>query len=158
MADPKSLTEVQLSELADAEEGIQAVFDKVKAEIRERIEQGITVQGYAMQPGKGSNVWNEDEEVIVKRLKSRRLKNIDIYPPKLITPAAVMKLEQLTDEQKERIKKDLITYTAGKLSLKKVAHKIEKDVAQSSTDDVLSGELMFGDVLETPVKEEVSFF
>jgi len=156
LADPKSLTEDQLSELADAEEGIQAVFDKVKKEIRERINQGITVPGYAMQPGKGANVWNEDEDKIAKKLKSRRLKLADIYPPKLITPAQVLKLDKLTDEQKERIKKDLITYTAGKLSLKKVAHS----VAQSTTDDVSSGQMMFGDVLDTApvVEKEVSFF
>lgn len=162
MADPKSLTEEKLSELADAEEGIQAVFDKVKAEIKERINQGITVPGYAMQPGKGSNVWNEDEEVIAKKLKSRRLKLADIYPSKLITPAAVMKLDKLTDEQKERIKKDLITYTAGKLSLKKVAHQkeLEKDVAQSSTSDVQSAQMMFAGVpeLESASVDEVSFF
>lgn len=154
LADPKALTEKQLGELADAEAGIQAVFDKVKAEIKDRIKQGINVPGYAMQPGNGSNVWNEDEESIAKKLKGRRLKNADIYPPKLISPAQVMKLEQLTDEQKERIKKDLITYKVGNLQLKKVAHE---KVAQSTTDDVSSGQLMFGDVVE-PAKEEVSFF
>jgi hypothetical protein len=162
LADPKSLTEDQLTELADAEPGIQAVFDKVKAEIKDRIEQGIKVAGYAMQPGKGSNVWNADEETIAKKLKSRRLKKDEIYPAKLISPAQVMKLEALTDDQKVRIEKDLITYKAGKLSLKKVAHE---SVAQSGTDDVQSksaAELMFADVPKPePVAEtvaEISFF
>lgn len=157
MADPKSLSEEQLSDLADAEAGIQAVFDKVKEEIKERIEQGITVPGYAMQPGRGENVWNEDEESIAKKLKGRRLKLKDIYPPKLITPAQVQKLDMLSDEQKERIKKDLVTYTAGKKTLKKVA----RTVAQSSTDDVSSAQMMFGDVANVETKtetEEVSFF
>lgn len=168
LADPKSLTEAQLSELADSEEGVQAIFDKVKAEIKERINQGITVPGYAMAPGKGSNVWNEDEATIAKKLKSRRLTNAEIYPPKLISPAQVLKLEKLTDSQKERIQKDLITFKGGKLTLKKVAHDhvSEKVVAQSSTDDVQSQtevELMFADVPKTePVAEvaaeEVSFF
>lgn len=156
MADPKSLTEKQLSDLADAEEGIQAVFDKVKAEIDDRIKQGISVPGYARLPGKGSNVWNEEEKVIVKKLKSRRLKLTDIYPQKLISPAQVMKLDKLTDEQKARIEKDLITHKAGKLSLKKVAHE---SVAQSSTDDVQSDkvELMFADVpKQTDVVAEVA--
>lgn len=158
MADPKSLNEDQLSELADAEEGIQAVFDKVKAEIKDRIKQGITVPGYAMRPGNGSNSWNEDEEIIAKKLKSRRLTNAEIYPPKLISPAQVLKLDKLTDEQKERIKKELIVYVAGKLSLKKVARNTEKSVAQSTTDDISSAQLMFGDVLDTAPAEEVSFF
>jgi len=158
MADPKSLTEEQLSELADAEEGIQAVFDKVKAEIDTRISQGITVPGYAKLPGNGKNVWNAEEAVIAKKLKSRRLKLDDIYPKKLISPSQVMKLDKLTDEQKVRIEKDLITYTAGKLTLKKVAHK---DVAQCATNDVSSVEMMFIDVpKQTEVVEpaEVSFF
>lgn len=154
MADPKSLTEDQLSELADAEPGIQAVFDKVKTEIKDRIDQGITVPGYAMVPGKGSNVWNEDEETIVKKLKARRLKNVDIFPPKLISPAQVLKLDLLSDDQKKRIEKDLITFKGGKLALKKVArdHVDEKLVTQEE-----SAKLMFADVPK-PETEEVSFF
>jgi hypothetical protein len=150
LADPKSLTEAQLTELADAEEGIMAVFTKVKAEIQERIEQGISVPGYAMEPGRGSRVWNESEDVIAKKLKGRRLKNADIYPPKLISVAELLKLEQLNDDQKARIEKDLVTFKAGKLTLKKVAydHKGVKEVAQSGTDDVQSksAELMFAEV------------
>lgn len=165
LADPKSLTEGQLSELADAEAGIQAVFDEVKKEIKSRVEQGIVVPGYAMQPGKGSNVYCEDEDVVVKKLKACRLKNDDIYPKKLISPAQLMKLELLNDKQKERLQKELITFKAGALTLKKVAHghKGEKVVAQSSTDGVQSDpvEMMFADVpkqeTEAPVAE-VSFF
>jgi hypothetical protein len=152
MADPKSLTEVQLAELADAEEGIQAVFDSVKAEIQTRIEQGIPVDGYAMMPSNGANKWNEEEKVIVKKLKSRRLKLAEIYPAKLITPAACLQLASLTAEQKARIEKDLITFVASnKKTLKKVAR-----VAQSDTDVLQSSEveLMFADV----PKPEVSFF
>ena len=162
LADPKSLTEVQLTELADAEAGIQAVFDKVKAEIQQRIEQGISVRGYAMMPGNGANVWNEDEETIAKKLKGRRLKNADIYPAKLISPAAVMKLDDslLSAEQKERIKKDLISYVASdKKSLKKVAYD-DKTVVQSETSSVESTssvELMFAEVPK-PETETVSFF
>ena len=162
LADPKSLTEIQLTELADAEEGIMAVFTKVKAEIQERIEQGTPVPGYAMEPGRGSRVWNESEDVIAKKLKSRRLKNADIYPPKLISVAQVMKLEQLTDDQKTRIEKDLVTFKVGKLTLKKVAydHKAIKEVAQSGTDDVQSksAELMFAEVPKQESAEaDVSF-
>lgn len=159
LADPKSLTEEQLSELADAEPGIQAVFDKVKTEIKDRIDQGITVPGYAMVPGKGSNVWNEDEETIVKKLKARRLKLVDIFPPKLISPAQVLKLAKLSDDQKKRIDKDLITFKGGKLALKKVAcdHVDEKLVTQTE-----SAKLMFADIpiIESAALEadEISFF
>jgi len=150
VADVKSLPVETLTLLADAESGILAAFAKVKDEIEERIEQGIEVKGYVMQPGKGANIYSSDEKSIVKKLKACRLKNADIYPPKLISPAQLMKLEQLTDKQKERLQKEIISFKAGKLTLKKVAydHKAIKEVAQSGTDDVQSksAELMFAEV------------
>lgn len=148
LADPKSLTEAQLSELADAEEGVQAVFGAVKKEIEARIDLGITVPGYVKEPGKGSNKWNEPEDVIAKKLKSRKLKKDEIYPAKLISPTACLKLSTLNDAQKSRIKKELINHVAGKLSLKKVAH--DPDEKSKSV------EMMFADVPKT--ETEVSFF
>jgi len=157
LADPKSLTEDELAELADAEEGIQAVFDKVKNEIKTRIEQKINVPGYAMLPGRGSNIWNEDEETIIKKLKGRRLKNCHIFPPKLISPAQVMLLDELSEEQKERIKKDLITFKEGKLGLKKVAYNHQNTKTINGSESV---KLMFSDVpnIESVKTDEISFF
>lgn len=164
VADPKSLTSDQLSELLSAQDALMAAFDACRTEIQVRIEAGEHVNGYAMQPGRATRKWNEPEEEIVKKLKSRRLKLDDIYPKKLISPAAAMKLDKLTDVQKKKIEADLITEVAGKLTLKKVAHS----VAQSSTNDVDSVQQMFADVpastekpAEAPVAEsnnEISFF
>jgi len=161
IADVKSLSPEQLSQLADAEEGILAVFDKVKTEIQERIEQGLSVPGYAMQPGRGERVWNEGEEEIVKKLKSRRLKQQDIYPPKLISPAALLKSDKLNDQQKKRIEKELVTFKAGDLKLTKVAHDAlpEKEVAQCSTDGLQSDssvEFMFAEVPKQEVAEDAA--
>jgi len=141
-----ALTEEQLSELADAREGILAIFDRVHKEMETRIASGKVVPGYGMVPGKGSNVWSEDEEKIAKMLKARKLKKEEIYPAKLISPAQVMKLKNLTKEQKERIQKEYITYTAGDSKLGKVARESQqqsienmfKDVAQGTTDVVQS--------------------
>jgi hypothetical protein len=148
------LTVDQLSELADARAGIEAVFDKVDGEITARLENGDSVPGYALQPGRGSNVWNDSEENIAKMLKGRRLKKEQIYPPKLISPAQVMKLDCLDDKQKARIEKDFITYKAGKTKLTKVARDKQQDsiedmfkdipqesVAQSTTNKVESTSL-----------------
>lgn len=145
IADPKSLTSEQLSELLSAQDSLMAAFDACKAEIQFRIEAGEHVSGYAMVSGNSSRKWNEPEDVIVKKLKSRKLKLDDIYPKKLISPAQVMKLSQLTDAQKKKIDSDLISEVAGKLTLKKVAHS----VAQSSTNDVQLAEQMFADVPAT---------
>lgn len=161
IADPKSLTSDQLGELLSAQEPLMAAFDACKAEIQMRIEAGEQVNGYAMQPGKSARKWNESEEEIVKKLKSRKLKLDDIYPKKLASVAVIMKSDKLTDAQRSRIEKELVSVVAGKLTLKKVAH----NVVQSSTDDVDSVQMMFADVPapskpESPavVADEPSFF
>lgn len=158
LTDVSSLDSEKLAELADAEAGIQAVFDKVKTEIERRVKETPgAVPGYEMGYGRGENVWNEDAEKIEKMLKARRLTKADIYPTKLISPAQVLKSSKLTKEQKERIEKEYITKKEGKPCLKKVARNskpsveelfsglIQKDVAQSSTDAVQS-KSMFDDV------------
>lgn len=159
LGDVAGLDNEKLAQLADARAGLESAFDKVEEEIQRRIELGDSVPGYAMAPGRGSNVWNAPEEDIVKSLKGRKLKLADIYPPKLASPAQILKSDKLTDAQKERIQKDLVAHKAGKLTLKKVKRdqqeKVLKDVAQSETSDVSSASLMFGDVAET---SEPSFF
>lgn len=160
VSDPKSMTSDQLAELLSAKEALMAVFDKCETEIADRINQGQHVSGYAMVSGNVSRKWNEPEEEVVKKLKSRKLKLDDIYPKKLISPAQVMKSDKLTDAQKKRIEAELISEVAGKLTLKKVAHS----VAQSSTSDVNSVQQMFADVpapTETVADsndDEISFF
>lgn len=156
IADPKSLTSDQLSELLSAQDALMAGFDACKAEIEMRIDAGEHVSGWAKVAGNSSSKWNEPEEEIVKKLKSRRLKLDDIYPKKLISPAAVKKLSKLTDAQKKKIEADLVSTVAGKLTLKKVAHS----VAQSPTNDVDSINQMFIDVpTNTPAPaDEISFF
>lgn len=144
VADPRSLTSDQLSELLSAKEGLMAGFDACAKEIEQRIEAGQHVSGWAMQPGKSSRQWNESEEDIVKKLKAKKLKLDEIYPKKLASPAQILKCDSLSDTQKKNIEKELMSTVAGKLTLKKVAHS----VAQSSTDDVQSIEMMFGDVAE----------
>ena len=143
IGDVESIDTQRLTELADAEAGIQAAFDRVKAELTARLEQGEQVDGYALKPGRSSRIWNESEDEIVKMLKARRLKRDDIYPPKLASPAQIMKHPDLTDDQKAKIEKQYIATKAGELKLTKVARgqKSElpfKDVAQSTTNDVPS--------------------
>lgn len=140
--DVAALDTQRLTELADARAGIEAAFDRVEAELYSRLEQGQPVDGYALKPGRMTSVWNESEEDIVKMLKGRRLKRDDIYPPKLASPAQIMKSANLTDEQKEKIEKQYISKKAGSLKLTKVERKTAEvsfdDVAQLPTNDVPS--------------------
>jgi hypothetical protein len=132
VADVKSLTAEQLATIADAKPGFIAAFDKVYEEIENKIEAGEKVPGYAMLPGRASKVWAESEDVIVKKLKAKRFKKEQIYPAKLVTPAAALKNPDLTDTQKKKIMEELITEVAGKKTLKKVEYEParEKDVNQ----------------------------
>lgn len=143
--DITQLPSAKLEELADAREGIMAVFDRVNEELQRRIEDPAdnTVTGHAMLPGRGSQAWAEDEEAIVKMLKARRMKKDDIYPAKLITPAALLKVACLTDDQKEKIEKKYIEKKAGKLTLKKVR-----------TSEPADAKMMFADV---PAIQPTSF-
>lgn len=150
------MSTTRLTELVDAEPGFMSIFDKAREEIKRRIESGDDVDGWDMVPGNGSNVWNDTEEKIAKALKGRRLKQDEIYPSKLASPAQIMKSPNLNDEQKARLQKELIAYKVGQPKLTRVQHKKKKE------PDV---EVMFADVpkqievpsfLDTP--QPVSFF
>lgn len=153
VADPSKLTVEQLSELASARKPLEAAFDKVEKEIERRIETGEQVPGWAMRPGRGSRVWNEDEEVIAKVLRGRRMKKDQIFPAKLLSPAQLEKVDCLTDDQKRKILDQYVTEKSGKLRLTKVAHnessqELFKDVVQCNTNDVSSPETMFSDAVK----------
>ena len=107
-----------LSKILDAEAVVVAAFAKAKDEAKRRIGIGHVVPGYAVGPGSDSNVWNEDEETIAKKLKGMKVSKELTYPAKLISPAQARKLD-ITEKQKANLEK-LITTVAGKDSLKKV--------------------------------------
>ena len=127
LANVRSLSSDQLADLYDAWPAIAAGFERVGKEIEKRIGDDDEVPRYAMKPGRKSRVWALSEEEIAKKLKARRLKNADIYPPKLITPAAALKLSTLTSTQKEKLEAELIVEKAGDMKLTRVAAKEEVD-------------------------------
>jgi hypothetical protein len=141
------LSNEQLSQFADAKDPMVAAFGNIEKEIQKRLEIGQKVPGYEMGNGRSSHVWNSSQEDIVKALKGRRLKLEEIFPPKLISPAAMRKLpaERLSPDQKKRIEKDYISEKIGSWQLKKVARKEQESVEQ-----------MFAET--QPVAAEISFF
>lgn len=118
----ESTTDEQLAQLADAKKGIFSFFEKVDAELENRLHAGKSVPGYALLAGNGSNNWNITEEELVKILKNRHLKNEEIYVSKVVSPAQFMKCS-LSDVQKNKIKEQYVTYTPGKLRVSKVENK-----------------------------------
>jgi hypothetical protein len=143
ITDPTALSSDELAKIADARKPLEAAFDKVDQELVRRIETGIKVNGDARRPGRGSRVWNEDEETIAKALKGRRMKKDQIYPAKLLSPAQLEKVECLTEDQKSKLLAQFVSEKSGKLKLTKVsrdesAEEMFKDVVQSDTNDVES--------------------
>ena len=144
---PKDMTGEQLAEIASAKTALIASFIKYDDEILDRVSQGLLVPGYTMRPGKGSKKWNCDDEVIQKRLTSLRLKKADCWPAKIITPAAMLKLDSLTKAQKSKLEGDLISTIVGKDVMTKVAvgdeneRKVKKDLAGMFTNVTQSNTL-----------------
>ena len=134
VADPKAIGSDKLAELLSAREPLLAAFDQIEAEIAERLETGQDVPGYALRPGRGTRVWNDTEEEIVKKLKGRRLKQDDYYPKKLASPAQILKSSSLTDVQKRKLEDELVTFKAGKLKVTKVAMEEKVEAAKMFAD------------------------
>ena len=133
--DLESISSEKLRELADARPGIEAIFDRVDKELFTRLENGGEVDGYELKPGRSTRVWALSEEEMVEVLKARRLKNADIYPPKLASPAQVLKLASLTDAQKERLEKEYVLNKPGALKLTRVGSR-KTEAAEDIFKDV----------------------
>lgn len=145
--DLENITSEKLAELADVRPGIEAIFDRVEKEITSRLEKDPeSVSGYAMKPGRSSSAWSISDEEMADVLKARRLKQAEIFPPKLASPAQVMKLDSLSDTQKERLEKEYIIKKEGALKLTRVGKKevpvesLFEGVAQSTTKEVQSNQ------------------
>jgi hypothetical protein len=136
----------ELTQLADAKAGFDAIFAKVEEEITARIDRGDTVPGFAMVNGNSTQKWNITEEELVKKLRARKLTQDEYYPKKIISPAQVLSHKKLTDKQKADIKKNFISTIAGKQRLGRVEYsKQVKDV-----------NAMFADLPEIKTEESVA--
>ncbi len=153
MGNLTSLESNKLTELADAKDGMMAIFKQIEDEIERRIDLGEMMSGYGMLPGWGSKKWTGTPEEVEKFLKGRKVKKDLIYPAKLLSPAQALKLD-LTERQKKDLETKLIAVVAGKNTLTKVSR-------DTQAPDENKAELMFGDVtpaVETQTEEPVSFF
>lgn len=122
---------------------VTRVIERVEAEALTRIDHGAVIPHFVKGTGRGSKVWAEDEESIVKKLKGMRFKKDDLYPRKFLSPAQALKKENLTPRQKEKIEEVLVKYKPGKAKM--VRQKVE----------VIPPEELFKDVIgeDVPIKQ-----
>ena len=124
-----SLDNDKLAQLVDAEAGIQAIFDKAKKEIQDRIERGDNVPGFGMVNGRGNKGWSLPDDEMIKKFRARKLTQDEYAPRKLASPSQILKLAKLTDKQKEAIESEFVTTKLGAKKLGRVEYtKQEKDV------------------------------
>jgi len=118
--DPKSVLENELAELLNARKYLMKLLEVINEEAETRVIKGQKIPGYILSSGRKNYSWNADEEIIVKKLKAKRLKRDDYYPKKLASPSMILNNVLLSDEQKKRIKKELVEITYGDNKLKQV--------------------------------------
>jgi hypothetical protein len=135
--DIKLMDSETLSQMLDAKAAIDNVFKQAEEEAVERLQNGDTVPGYAMQPGNTKKEWDIDEQELVKKLRACKLKKDQIYISKLISPAQVMKHSDLTKRQKERIENQCVKITPGSLKLKTVTRQKNEINAVDMFGDVV---------------------
>ncbi len=147
--DVKEMSSPDLAKLADMEAGITSVFEQIRDEIQARIEQGQNIAGFAMRPGRATRVYSVDEAEVAKKLKAIRFKKDEISPPKLLTPAQLLKHPKLTDAQRTRLEEEVTTMKAGSDKLTRVA------VGEESSVDTLFKDIPAEEVTFTESPEAV---
>src|SRR5699024_6188048 len=114
----------ELARLADQEPAFQAAFDRVKDEIKARVDQGLKVPGWGLVRGNSRRKW-KDEEAAAEALKNRRLKAAQYRPRVLISPAQAEKL--LGKEAFQRLQDDHVEVTYGDPRVGRVAGARKED-------------------------------
>jgi hypothetical protein len=147
---PETLPGGYLAGLVAAKETVISLFKRAEETAIDHLNQGKEVPGYALTTGKPTKRWAEGEDEVAKKLRNRKLSRAQIYPAKLITPAQVMKLDNLTDHQKHRIETEMVQVTYGP---KRIVPLIKSDKTDKNTPESL-----FGDLPANKPSEEISFF
>ena len=120
---PVDMTDEQISAILDAAALITKMIENVKVEAQTRLEAGNHIPGYKMGSGPGKSTWRDDEEVVAAKLKGMRVKKGDIYPAKLISPAAAKKLK-LSEKQLKKLE-EMIGYSTGKPTVVKSVTEVQ---------------------------------
>ena len=126
---PGTMTESQIAAMMDAAAPIKKLIEQVEEEAMKRLEAGTPIPGYEIGTARNKKEWIDEEEVVAKKLKGMRFLKDEIYPAKLVTPAAALDNEKLSDRQKSSLQ-DMIKVVPGKAK-----------VVKSSTPTVLPADM-----------------
>jgi hypothetical protein len=124
--DPGTMTNERLCEILEAAPLMRQMIEQAEAEAQRRMESGVTIPGLKLVNGRGSQVWNLDEEQIAEKLKGMGVPKDAIWVTKLVSPAQAKKLswvkrdgtaKQLTERQLKTLETEYISKLGGKLTV-----------------------------------------
>ena len=124
--DPGTMTNERLVEILEAAPLMRQMIEQAEAEAQRRMESGVTIPGLKLVNGRGSQVWNLDEEQIAEKLKGMGVPKDAVWVTKLVSPAQVKKLswtkrdgtaKQLTERQLKTLETEYISKLGGKLTV-----------------------------------------
>lgn len=124
--DPGTMTNERLNEILEAAPLMRQMIEQAEAEAQRRLESGISIPGLKLVNGRGSQVWNLDEEKIAEKLKGMGVPKDAVWVTKLVSPAQAKKLswskrdgstKQLTERQLKTLETEYISKLGGKLTV-----------------------------------------
>nr|BDD44137.1 hypothetical protein 9 [bacterium] len=104
----------QIAEFKAKEKFMSDFFADINKQARIKIERGESVPGWKLVQGNRKRDWS-DEKLAAEKLKNRKLKRDQIFPPKLISVAQAEKL--LDKKSFDRLAKECVTETRNRPSL-----------------------------------------
>jgi len=132
--DANTLTNEQIREIKEAAPLIKQFLEAVDKEALRRFETGNTIDGLKVVHGRGTNVYNLDDDAMADRLHRMGVPKSAIWVTKLVSPAQVMKLAwekrdgtkvTLTDRKRKTLQEEYITKKPGKLTVVPVSDSRE---------------------------------
>lgn len=123
--DPTVMSDEQLRQIQEAAPLVNQLLKGVEEEILRRALAGKPVPGFKVVRGRGSRQWALPEEEIAKKLQGMGMPKTAVYKTELVSPAQAEKVtwekkgeqQKLSDKQIERMQKEYITSTPGKLTI-----------------------------------------
>jgi hypothetical protein len=127
--DIESMSNDTLEDFVDCKAPLMDLFKRADEEIERRISTGHVFNRHCMKPGNSEKIWNVPEEEIYKMLKNKKLKKEEIYIPKFVSVAQVLKHSKLTQKQRDDIQKTYVNIVPGTMKLGKKTGEDEDSTA-----------------------------
>lgn len=136
-----TMSNERLTEIFEAAPLMRQMIEQAEVEVQRRLESGIVIPGLKLVNGRGSQVWNLDEEKIAEKLKGMGVPKDVVWVTKLVSPAQAKKLSwckrdgtsmQLTERQLKTLETEYISKLGGKLTVAPASdprHAVVRDAA-----------------------------